>query len=341
MNGRVYDPVIGRMMSVDPLFQDPRNTQSVNPYTYVFNNPLSMVDPTGYCGTDTSTDQCQTSGTNDATNRVYKGHNDTGTMDHLGGTKLAAFAKALGNLVSAIGSGMKDLVKQYGPGSFIPSWSGGQAVLLHGNGDSNATDATGTSAASLLSGNSSSARSNATGKVLSKGDDSMGGDDPKTYGTNTMIAAYANGSPITDDYENAPMAAPAAANTALAIRFGQDISVLPSDFRNEFMAQAFMPHGFLEFQHNVLDRSDPKWYGQYRGYGNFIYGAVARAAGYSHAEIDRDGAAGVFAAHAWDAFKTQQAWRLKPSVENYTEWHQGANDYDAGKLNYYPEPPGN
>ncbi len=48
MNGRVYDPAIGRFMSPDPIIQDPLNTQSYNRYTYVFNNPLRYVDPTGF-----------------------------------------------------------------------------------------------------------------------------------------------------------------------------------------------------------------------------------------------------------------------------------------------------
>ena len=48
MNGRVYDPNLGRFLSVDPVFQFPTNTQSLNPYSYVLNNPLSMTDPSGY-----------------------------------------------------------------------------------------------------------------------------------------------------------------------------------------------------------------------------------------------------------------------------------------------------
>ncbi|MGH8378508.1 MAG: RHS repeat-associated core domain-containing protein, partial [Gammaproteobacteria bacterium] len=48
MNGRVYDPSLGRFLSVDPVFEFPTNTQSLNPYSYVLNNPLSMTDPTGY-----------------------------------------------------------------------------------------------------------------------------------------------------------------------------------------------------------------------------------------------------------------------------------------------------
>ncbi len=48
MNGRVYDPVIGRFLSPDPVVQAPDNTQSLNRYSYVLNNPLSYTDPSGF-----------------------------------------------------------------------------------------------------------------------------------------------------------------------------------------------------------------------------------------------------------------------------------------------------
>lgn len=48
MNGRMFDPVIGRFMSADPYVQDPTLTQSFNRYSYVLNNPLSYTDPTGF-----------------------------------------------------------------------------------------------------------------------------------------------------------------------------------------------------------------------------------------------------------------------------------------------------
>jgi RHS repeat-associated protein len=48
MNGRIYDPLIGRFMSADPFIQAPFNLKSFNRYSYVWNNPLSMWDPTGY-----------------------------------------------------------------------------------------------------------------------------------------------------------------------------------------------------------------------------------------------------------------------------------------------------
>ncbi|WP_141699480.1 RHS repeat domain-containing protein, partial [Candidatus Marithrix sp. Canyon 246] len=48
MNGRVYDPVLGRFLSADPVIQSPGNMQSLNRYSYVLNNPLSYSDPSGF-----------------------------------------------------------------------------------------------------------------------------------------------------------------------------------------------------------------------------------------------------------------------------------------------------
>ena len=49
MNGRVYQPLLGRFISADPFVQDPFNSQSLNRYSYVFNNPLTFTDPSGFC----------------------------------------------------------------------------------------------------------------------------------------------------------------------------------------------------------------------------------------------------------------------------------------------------
>ena len=48
MNGRVYDPTLGRFLSADPFVQQPKNLQSLNRYSYVLNNPLSYTDPSGF-----------------------------------------------------------------------------------------------------------------------------------------------------------------------------------------------------------------------------------------------------------------------------------------------------
>ena len=48
MNGRIYDPTIGRFISADPFIQFEGNIQSYNRYSYVLNNPLRYTDPSGY-----------------------------------------------------------------------------------------------------------------------------------------------------------------------------------------------------------------------------------------------------------------------------------------------------
>ena len=48
MNRRIYDPKLGRFLQADPIVQAPKNSQSLNRYTYVLNNPLSYTDPSGF-----------------------------------------------------------------------------------------------------------------------------------------------------------------------------------------------------------------------------------------------------------------------------------------------------
>jgi hypothetical protein len=44
----MFDPKVGRFLSTDPLVSHPGFSQSWNPYSYVLNNPLRLVDPTGF-----------------------------------------------------------------------------------------------------------------------------------------------------------------------------------------------------------------------------------------------------------------------------------------------------
>jgi RHS repeat-associated protein len=48
MKGRIYDPRLGRFLMTDPVVSNPLFSQSWNPYTYVLNNPLALVDPSGF-----------------------------------------------------------------------------------------------------------------------------------------------------------------------------------------------------------------------------------------------------------------------------------------------------
>lgn len=48
MNGRVYDPLVGRFLSADPIIQTISLSQAINPFSYVMNMPLMLTDPSGY-----------------------------------------------------------------------------------------------------------------------------------------------------------------------------------------------------------------------------------------------------------------------------------------------------
>jgi len=47
MNARLYNPVIGRFLSLDPYVADNTYSQDFNRYTYARNNPLIYTDPNG------------------------------------------------------------------------------------------------------------------------------------------------------------------------------------------------------------------------------------------------------------------------------------------------------
>lgn len=47
-NARLYDPDLARFLAPDTIVPDPANPQSFNRYSYVLNNPMDLVDPTGH-----------------------------------------------------------------------------------------------------------------------------------------------------------------------------------------------------------------------------------------------------------------------------------------------------
>jgi RHS repeat-associated protein len=48
LNAREYDPMLGRFISPDSIIPDLYDPQSLNRYSYVLNNPVNNVDPTGH-----------------------------------------------------------------------------------------------------------------------------------------------------------------------------------------------------------------------------------------------------------------------------------------------------
>ncbi len=55
MNGRVYEPVAGRFLSRDPYIDGVFSSQGPNGYAYVHNNPMTFIDPSGFCDVDPAT----------------------------------------------------------------------------------------------------------------------------------------------------------------------------------------------------------------------------------------------------------------------------------------------
>jgi RHS repeat-associated protein len=58
---RFYSPKLGRFLSADSIVSNPMNPQAFNRYSYVLNNPLRYIDPSGHdpvCGFDYSDPEC-------------------------------------------------------------------------------------------------------------------------------------------------------------------------------------------------------------------------------------------------------------------------------------------
>jgi RHS repeat-associated protein len=48
MDGRLYDPQIGRFLQGDPIIQAMDELQNYNRYAYCISNPMSCTDPSGF-----------------------------------------------------------------------------------------------------------------------------------------------------------------------------------------------------------------------------------------------------------------------------------------------------
>ena len=48
VSGRQYNPHTRRFMQPDTIIPNPYNPQSLNRYSYAYNNPMAYTDPTGH-----------------------------------------------------------------------------------------------------------------------------------------------------------------------------------------------------------------------------------------------------------------------------------------------------
>jgi RHS repeat-associated protein len=112
MEGRIYDPSIGRFVQADPIIQDMRDAQSINRYTYVFNNPLSYTDPTGYDCVNENAPKCAEAMKefNQEASQQQMGNNGNSSSADVDGSNKGAEQL---NSSEASGSGFK-----YTPGKF-------------------------------------------------------------------------------------------------------------------------------------------------------------------------------------------------------------------------------
>jgi hypothetical protein len=110
MNGRVYDYNLGRFLSVDPFIQEPGNSQSMNPYSYIMNNPLSGTDPSGYVS-DTNKVKERLRDKTVTGSRIKRDHasgsdsSGGGTYTNVGGSNVTATSNNRGNGSKLSGSG--------------------------------------------------------------------------------------------------------------------------------------------------------------------------------------------------------------------------------------------
>jgi RHS repeat-associated protein len=142
MNGRVYDYQLGRFLEVDPVIQSPTNSQSLNPYSYLMNNPLSGTDPTGYVGLDIGEEVgcmspqwvCAQMSNSDAQRSGSSGVGLASVLSHLGinrdlvsfkldnGKDHQLISPASGNGLNASGRSNSDTTSESGSRSELSLW---------------------------------------------------------------------------------------------------------------------------------------------------------------------------------------------------------------------------
>ena len=161
MNGRVYDPILGRFLSPDPYVQAPGYSQSYNRYMYAFGNPMLFTDPDGeiawfipmIVGAGISV---ITNGISNKINgeKFFKGAGKAALIGGISG--LASFG--IGNIVSSMQAAGASVFETMFTQTFLHSYMGGVTAAMNGSD----------LGAGMLSGALGSLASAGTGALLQK-----------------------------------------------------------------------------------------------------------------------------------------------------------------------------
>ena len=130
MDGRMYDPVTGRFLSPDPYVQAPDFTQGLNRYSYCLNNPLSLIDPTGYSWLSDNWKSLVAAAVGIAVSAVTLGAGSTVGAVILAGAAGGAAGALTGALLN--GSNFGQVAKATLTGAF---WGAVSGLLFYGSAD--------------------------------------------------------------------------------------------------------------------------------------------------------------------------------------------------------------
>ncbi len=108
MHGRIYDPILGRFLSPDPLVGNPVFGQRWNAYSYVLNSPLNLTDPSGFdeCPAGFF---CTTGPGNEITNTIQTAYGSAGAGAGAGSAIGAGVGSAAATAIVGAFGMMKDL----------------------------------------------------------------------------------------------------------------------------------------------------------------------------------------------------------------------------------------
>ena len=130
MDGRMYDPVLGRFLSADPFMQAPDYTQGLNRYSYCLNNPLSLIDPSGYSWLSDNWKSLVASAVGIAVSALTAGAGATLGVAIIAGAAGGAASALVGSLLN--GANIEQIAKATFTGAF---WGGVSAFLNFASAD--------------------------------------------------------------------------------------------------------------------------------------------------------------------------------------------------------------